>query len=211
MADGRPSDRFLRAGSSSVPGSSEAGRHGRDTEPHSSSRQRTAGLHCQLLQLSRIHRSSPCVQHHHLFPDHTPGGAEPPALERACELGQAPGPERSSQRLRTRDGGCQAHVFHGALGLWLEQVWWRTQGLFHPAQERREARDSAGCATTEGQSCIFCLARPCSSSLPWGSWSVEITTVLPRSMPVGSPVGAVWMHLQPQWENPTCNQEHTHE
>lgn len=139
----------------------------------------SGGLHCQLLQISRTNRSRPCVWHPHLFPDHK-CGEEPPGLEKACELGQAPGLERSSQCLPTRDGRCQAHVLHGTLGLWLEQVWWRAQGLLHPAQERKEVGDSTGSATTKGQSCVFCLARPCSPSLPWGSWAGEVTTVPPQ-------------------------------
>lgn len=47
--------------------------------------------------------------------------------------------------------------------------------------------DGGGWAITEGQSCIFCLARPCLPSLSLGSWSGKVTTVLPRSVPAWSP------------------------
>ena len=50
-----------------------------------------------------------------------------------------------------------------------------------PAQAGREVGYGNGCAITEGQSCLFCPARPHSPSLPQGSRSVEVTVALPRS------------------------------
>lgn len=92
-----------------------------------------------------------------------PGRAEPPALEGARELGQTPGPGRSSHGGELQDRCVQPG----------------------PAQEGREVGDGSGWAIT-GQSSIFCLARPRLPSLLLGSWSGEVTAALPRSVPAWS-------------------------
>lgn len=175
-----------------MPSSSEAGRHGRDTEPHSSSRQGTVG------GCTASSCSSPEHTNQALVSGTTTSSQTTRLAEQSLQLWKG---HVSLARLQGQGGAVSPCPLRrgdakpmSSTGL-CDSGWSRCGGELKdccmqpgPAQEGRELGDGAGCAwpgtgcAITSQSCTFCVARPHSPSLPRGPRSGEITAALPRSM-----------------------------